>query len=306
MLNKSRELIKKICDKHSIEYKLLSKDWIIMLKKNNKVSFISGCKFALNDHAIGEILDDKYALYEVLKENDIPVVEYNILYPDTNLNTYAMDANNSNIVKEYYKKYGSVVLKPCKGTCGSGVYHITDINDIDSTLAKLFNKNSSISYSPFYNIKNEYRIITLNGNIEVVYRKQRPIVIGNGKDSIRKLLLAFNYEYFNDKLDDSIYDRILNKNEIYEYNWKFNLSNGAKAFFDINENVKTKIEKIAKDIITKLEIKFASIDIVEIDNEFFVLEMNSGVMIENLLSMIDNVDKLENLYEQAILSMFEE
>lgn len=306
MLNKSREMIKKICEENSIEYKLLSKDWIIMLKKAKKIRFISGCKFPLNDHALGEILDDKYALYEVLKENDIPVVEYNILYPNTNLNTYAEEANNSSIVKEYYNKYGSIVLKPCKGTCGSGVYHITNIEDIDTTLESLFSKHSSISYSPFYNIKNEYRAIVLNGNIEIMYRKQRPIVIGNGKDSLRKLLLDFNYDYFKNRLTDNIYDKILNEKEIYEYSWKFNLSNGSKAFFDIDKSIETKIKSIVIDILNKLKVKFVSIDIVEIDNEFFVLEMNSGVMIENLINMIDDVSKLEKIYEKAILSMFKE
>ena len=103
-----------------------------------------------------------------------------------------------------------------------------------------------------------------------------------------------------------MYDKVLAKNEKYEYSWKFNLSNGSKAFFDIDENIKTKIKSIAIDIINKLEVKFVSIDIVEIDNQFFVLEMNSGVMIENLINMIDDISKLENIYEKAILSMFKE
>ena len=306
MLYKSRELIKKICEKHSIEYKLLSKDWIIMLKKNNKIRFISGCKFSLNDHAIGEILDDKYALYDVLRANNIPVVEYNILYPRTNNNSYAIDANNSNNVKEYLKKHNEIVLKPCKGTCGNDVYHITDINEIDEKLDALFSRYSSISYSPYYNIKNEYRVITLNGNIEIIYKKERPIVIGNGKESIRELLLSFNYEYFKDKLDDSVYDKILAGGESYEYSWKFNLSNGSRASFDISDVIRRKIESISKSVIKKLDVKFSSIDIVEVGDNFLILEMNSGVMVENLLSMIDDINTVENVYERAILSMFGE
>lgn len=306
MLYKSRELIKKICEKHSIEYKLLSKDWIIMLKKNNKIRFISGCKFSLNDHAIGEILDDKYALYDVLRANNIPVVEYNILYPRTNNNSYAIDANNSNNVKEYLKKHNEIVLKPCKGTCGNDVYHITDINEIDEKLDALFSRYSSISYSPYYNIKNEYRVITLNGNIEIIYKKERPIVIGNGKESIRELLLSFNYEYFKDKLDDSVYDKILAGGESYEYSWKFNLSNGSRASFDISNVIRRKIESISKSVIKKLDVKFSSIDIVEVGDNFLILEMNSGVMVENLLSMIDDINTVENVYERAILSMFGE
>ena len=306
MLNKFRKMIKKICEKNNINYTLLSKDWIIMLKKDNKIRFITGCKFPLDSHSIGEILDDKYALYEVLKENEIPVVEHNILYPNSNTNDYALDSNNSKLIKDYFlRNNNNIVLKPCKGTCGNNVYHITSINDIDKILEILFSKNTSISYCPFYNIKNEYRVIVLNGNIELMYKKHKPIVTGNGKDSIRNLLLQFNYEYFNNKLDDKIYENILDDGEIYEYDWKFNLSNGAIATFDIDDNIKEKIKEIAKEIIDKLELKFVSIDIIETDKELLVLEINSGVMMENLINMIDDTTIIENIYEKAILLMFD-
>ena len=289
MLNKFRKMIKNICEKNNINYTLLSKDWIIMLEKDSKIRFITGCKFPLDNHSIGEILDDKYALYEVLRENKIPVVEHNILYPNNNTNDYALDANNSKLIENYFlKNNNSIVLKPCKGTCGNNVYHITSINDIDKILEILFSKNTSISYCPFYNIKNEYRVIVFNG-----------------KDSLRSLLLQFNYEYFNNKLDDKIYDNILDDGEIYEYDWKFNLSNGAIATFDIDVNIKEKIKKIAKEIIDKLELKFVSIDIIETDKELLVLEINSGVMMENLINVIDDTTIIENIYEKAIILMFD-
>ena len=56
-----------------IKYKLLSKDWIIMLEKDGKTRYICGYKFDLNGHGIGLITDDKFALYEVLKAKGIPV-----------------------------------------------------------------------------------------------------------------------------------------------------------------------------------------------------------------------------------------
>lgn len=306
MLNKFRIMIEKICERNGVNCKLLSKDWVMMLEKNNKIRFITGCKFSLNNHAIGEILDDKYALYEVLRQKGIPVIEHNILYPSYNMNDYALGANDSKLVKDYFlENNNSIILKPCKGTCGQGVYNITSIDNIDETLENLFLKNTSISYCPFYNIKNEYRIITLNGNIEMIYKKKRPVVKGNGKESIRDLLLKFNYAFFHDKLNDEKYDIILNNEETYEYNWKFNLSNGAIASFDINSSIKEKIETIAKDIIDKLELKFVSIDIVETEDELLVLEINSGVMMENLINMVDDVKKIEGIYEKAILLMFE-
>ncbi len=307
MLNKSRKLIEKICERNNITFKLLSNDWIIMLEKDSKTKFITGCKFPLNNHAIGEILDDKYALYCVLKEKNIPIIKHNILYSNSNMNDYAINSKDSKLVNDYFLKNGnSIVLKPCNGTCGQNVYHVTSFDDIDKILEKLFQKNTSIVYCPFYNIKNEYRVIVLDGNIEFIYCKQRPIVKGNGKSSIRNLLLEFNYEYFKDKLYDKIYDTILQDGEIYEYDWRFNLSNGAIASFDIDSNIKFKLEKLAKDVINKLELKFVSIDIIETDEELSVLEINSGVMMENLINMVDDISIIENIYEKAILLMFNE
>jgi len=306
MLKNCRQIIKKICNKNNIKFKLLSKDWVIMLEKDNKTRFITGCKFDLNNHAIGEVLDDKYALYEVLSENNIPTVENNILYPSNNMNDYALDANSSELVKKYFMHHNNnIVLKPCNGTCGLDVYHIVNIDEIDESLNKLFKKNESISYCPYYDIKNEYRVIILNGNIEIVYKKEKPLVKGNGKDSIKRLLLNFNYEYFKDKLDDEVYDIILEDGKLYEYNWKFNLSTGAKASFDIESYDKEEIEKIVKDIIDKIDLRFVSIDIIKTNNEFLVLEINSGVMMENLINMVDDVKVVENIYEKAILLMFD-
>ena len=78
------------------------------------------------------------------------------------------------------------------------------------------------------------------------------------------------------------------------------------ASFDVDSVIKEKIEMIVKDIINKLELKFVSIDIVETDEELLVLEINSGVMMENLINMVDDIKVIENVYEKAILLMFEE
>ena len=51
-----------------------------MLEKDKKIRFICGYKFDLNSHTGGEIVDDKYALYEVLSKNNIPVAKHKIVY----------------------------------------------------------------------------------------------------------------------------------------------------------------------------------------------------------------------------------
>ena len=95
MDNVFRQIIQEICNEEKINYKFLSRDWIIMLEKEGKTRFVSGYKFDLNSQGTGIVADDKYALYEVLKEKNIPIIEHKIVYNKTNKLDYAMGCNSA-------------------------------------------------------------------------------------------------------------------------------------------------------------------------------------------------------------------
>lgn len=307
MKNSFKEIIEQVCDENKIKYKLLSKDWIIMLEKDGKTRYICGYKFDLNGHGIGLITDDKFALYEVLKAKGIPVIEHKIVYSKDNHNDYAMDCNTYEYVKDFFLKHNqNIVIKPNNGMCGYDVFNITDINEIDKILDKLFIKNFSISICPFYNIKHEYRVIMLDGESKLVYRKYLPIVIGDGKKTLRELLLEFNNDYFQDKLQDSKYDRILAKCEKFQYDWKFNLSQGAIAKRLEDEELYEKLTKIAKQVCRETNLKFASFDIIETtNNDLLVLEANSGVTIDKYVCLNpDEYITAKEIYAVAIEKLF--
>ena len=299
-------IIKEICEEKGINYNLLSRDWITMLEYKGKTRFISGFQFGLNDHALGNIMDDKFALYEVLHTKNIPVAEHHILFKNTNNNDYAEGYNTFNLVKDFYNIHKLIVIKANTGSCGTNVYKIEKEEDIEPILNQLFEHNHSISYCPYYDIKSEYRMIVIDGEIQLIYKKKKPVVIGNGKDTIRDLLISFNRHYFSDKLNDSIYDRVLNYGEVYEYDWRFNLSRGASATTDISDEIRGKLIEIKNQITSELKIGFASIDIIETDDSFYVLEINSGVMTENIIEIIDNGKEIvKSIYTKAIDKMFE-
>ena len=300
-------IIEDICNEEGINYKLLSKDWVLMLEKNNMTRFISGYKFDSNSHALGTILDDKYALYEILKEKNIPIIEHKIIYSPTNKLSYATGCNTYEYVQQYFKaNNNNIVIKPTDGTCGNNVYHIQNINELTSTLDSLFVKHHSLCMCPYYEIENEYRVILLNGEIQLCYEKNLPKVIGDGKSSIRNLLIVFNPSYFSNKLSDTKYDRILPKDEIYTYNWKFNLSQGSISKPIIDENLKEKLTKIVNAIYNFIDVNFVSIDIIKTnDNNLQVLEINSGVMLENYLKQHPNDRNIiKEIYKKAIGNLF--
>lgn len=307
MNNSFKEIIQQICKEDNIKYKFLSKDWVIMLEKDGKTRYICGYKFDLNSHGIGLIADDKYALFEVLKTKGIPVIEHKIVYNKNNYSDYALACNTYEYVKDYFLKQNqNIVIKPNNGMCGYDVFNITDIKEIDKILDTLFVKNFSICICPFYNIKHEYRVVMLDGENKLVYRKYLPIVIGDGKKTIRELLLEFNNDYFQDKLQDSKYDRILSKYEEFQYDWKFNLSQGAIAKRLEDEELYEKLINLAKQVCRETNLKFASIDIIETtNNDLLVLEANSGVMIEKYVSLNpDEYITAKEIYASAIEKLF--
>ena len=163
-----------------------------------------------------------------------------------------------------------------------------------------------MSLCPYYDIENEYRAIVVNGKTELLYKKTKPVVIGDGKSTIRKLLINFNSEYFEENkiLEDEVYSCILPENDVFEFDWRFNLAKGSKASFDISEVLKNDIECLAEEISRKIGLGFGSIDIIKTtDNKLFVMEINSGVMMENFIKQVPNGYEIaKNIYKKVIKS----
>lgn len=305
-------IIKEIANNLNIECHILSEGWIAQLKKEQKYRYIVGFKFDLNTQATSQLCDDKYALYSIFKNHNIPIIEHKILYNESTMKLYLNDESTKQQAYNYFNEHRKdVVLKANIGTCGNQVYHITTLDNLDKVMDKLFINNNTISICPFYPIKHEYRLIYLNGNCELIYGKIRPIVTGDGHKNLITLLKEFNPFYFSKAniLDNFNYkeDYVPKKGEIIEYNWQFNLSRGANVFLDIDENLKKRLIDLALKAANVINLRFGSIDIIEDTNgNLLVLEINSGVMMENICHLLPDGERIAyNIYEKAIKAMFE-
>ena len=110
MENTIKKMFNEISRELGIKCTLLSKDWIFMLERDGITRFLAGYKSALNDHALGMVLDDKYALYDVLKEKDLPVTEYNIVYGERVKEDYAQGCNSFDYVRDYFYKHDNDIV----------------------------------------------------------------------------------------------------------------------------------------------------------------------------------------------------
>ena len=124
----------------------------------------------------------------------------------------------------------------------------------------------------------------------------------------RQNIIKLFYDWIKVKiyLDKRARKPAVNEGEIFEYDWKFNLSRGAIAKKVENKFLANRLEKLAKRVCDETNLKFGSIDIIETNNKMLVLEVNSGVMIENYIKLNpDEYGKVKEIYKEAIQSLFE-
>lgn len=314
MQNSQRMLVKivnEISKEEDISIETFSHDWIIKLEKNKKINYIMGYQFGLNSASVNSICCDKSAASEIMQSFNIPHVEHYFFMSPIN-QKYIGNNGNWGKISKLLNEFGNLVCKPNEGTGGSGIYHVTNQYELESAVYKIFKNNRSMAISPFYNIENEYRTIVLDGSIKLIYSKERQYVVGDGEKNIKSLLLE-NPEFFSKisimsdvGLNNSEFEKILPKDEKYYVNWKHNLGQGAKAIETINDTIKEEVIKLVNLVVNKLNIRFASIDVAKCNDSYRVLEINSGVMMENYAQQDEHTyEKAKTIYKEAIIKMLE-
>lgn len=302
-------IITEICKEEGISIEGFSYDWIFRLCKNGAYNYILGYQFGLNVSSVHSICCDKSAASEIMSSFKIPNVEHWFFMSPVN-QKYVSDFGNWDVLMKKLKEYGQLVCKANEGSGGNQVYRVGNQYELENAVYKIFLKSRSMAVSPYYEIMNEYRTIVLDGEIKLIYSKQRPCVTGDGIHSIGSLIIEYlskeGSELLNSRIPEVDLAKILEKGERFDLNWKHNLGQGSKAAILENESVRKNIENIVNMVVEKMNIRFASIDIVECYDGYKVLEINSGVMMEHFSQQDENSYKIaKSIYREAILKMFD-
>lgn len=299
-------LIKEICKEENIEIETYSDNWIFRLKKDNKYRHILGYRFELNTGTSEYICSDKAATYEILNSSSIPIVEHFFFMAPENLK-YVESTGNWDKMVTLLEKNNKLVCKPNEGTGGKDVFFVENKIMLEEVVHKLFTTNRSISICPFYDIDIEYRIIVLDSEVKLVYKKIIQYVIGDGKSNVLQLLANSDEKYNIASLGEYVkYYEVPLKGEMVRINWRHNLGQGATAEDVYDTEIVQTVSEIALKATELLNVRFASVDIIKSKDEFKVLEINSGVMMEYYSKMNDDsYNKAKEIYREAILKMFE-
>ena len=304
------KILDEICVEKNISQNDISFGWITELKKNNVAKHIIGYQFDLNSAISYNIAGDKFATYEVLKSNDVPTIEHRMIFnPQTRSKYYKNKFLNE--AKELLKQNGNEIVIKANDSCkGKDVFICMSDIEIEHIVEKLFEeKNDTLSACPYIDIEYEYRAIFLCGEILYIYKKKKPYVIGDGKSTLKELIVQKFTENNNiDFCRNLDFSMIPNENEEVTISWKHNLSSGAEPIIiDENDEFIDKVREIAIAAGNAINIKFASVDVAVTKNkEIFVMEINGSVCMNKFAEIIPNGYEIaKSIYSKAIDKMFE-
>jgi len=310
MKQETVELIYEICKELNIKIEELSYGWIYKLTKDGKIRYIGRKSFDINNVESSTIASDKYATYEVLKSQNIPIIEHKIIFDPEKRKDYMSKKEIIDIISSEFMKNGKIVVKPNTGETGKDVFRCYSVKEIEKIVKELLKNNSSISICPYYDIKNEYRVFYLRGEVLLIYKKIKPFVIGDGKSSLKELVSKLNLPK-NDVVEENLSKLDLNyipeNKEKIELSWKHNLSGGATPkIIEKEDKIYKKVEKLAIKTGKTLNMLFATVDIIETNNDnFYVLEVNSGIGATLFSKLAPNGKSIvKDMYKKALVEFF--
>jgi glutathione synthase/RimK-type ligase-like ATP-grasp enzyme len=282
--------VQKYCADNGITVETRSQEWLMVMRKGPRRHFAYGYDVGLNSAVTHRIANDKAATAEVLEMDGIACVPH-AFFPGPALSEYASAAGSWDAMLGLLRQNpDGIVVKPNEGTSGNLVFKVLDKPALERAVSGIFSLNLNLAISPYLQIENEVRVILVDTLPVIVYGKSRPSITGDGVHSILELALAtFPAERLSTILpglvgdpDRATLEKILPAGCQHALNWRHNLEWGAEPVLLQPGTVRESCVGIAIQAAQAIELRFGSIDIVQVDNGWRILEINSGVMMEAL------------------------
>ena len=293
MLNSQRifvNAVQKYCAENGIAVETRSQGWLMVMRKGPRRYLTYGYDVGLNSAVTHRIANDKAATAEVLEMDGIACVPH-AFFPGPALSEYASAAGSWQAMLAHLDQNpGGIVVKPNEGTSGNLVFKVLTRLDLERAVNEIFSLNLNLAISPYLEIKNEVRVILVDTLPVIVYSKSRPSITGDGVHSILELALAtMPAERLSAllprmvaDLDSATLETVLPSGQHHALNWRHNLDSGAEPVLLQQGAVRERCVELAIQAAKSIELRFGSIDVVEVDNCWRILEIDSGVVMEAL------------------------
>ncbi|MGN0298422.1 MAG: RimK family alpha-L-glutamate ligase [Lachnospiraceae bacterium] len=300
------KMIYEICKEDNIAVQSYSSDWAFRLEKNGVFHFIQGYQFGLNSAVSAAICTDKSVASEVLAAAKIPTIPHHCFMAPS-MFQYIGGNGYWSQMQQILERYGEIVCKDNGGTGGKMVFRVKNQRQLEEAASTIFQTCSAMAISPYRQIEKEYRIVILDGEIQVVFSKLRKHLTGDGVSTVRELYGRYILEETCPEqavISKKDLNKIPQKGEQYLLQWKHNLGQGADAEILTKEKIDASLGTLAKNAAFALGVRFASVDVVQCEGAYQVLEVNSGVMMEYLSGINrDYYEIAKEIYRKAIHKM---
>lgn len=157
--------IKSSAERQGIDVESWSADWILELKKGSLSHRLIGYRIDVNNSVASLIARDKVATYELLQSRGIESVPH-ILYRKGSEST----------VQD--RDWGRIVMKPLKGSGGHEVRLCDNIEVAKKEIVA--SPVSEWAISPMIDIKQEVRLVMMDGELLLAYAKE-PVILNRLK-----------------------------------------------------------------------------------------------------------------------------
>jgi glutathione synthase/RimK-type ligase-like ATP-grasp enzyme len=302
--------LKAYCARHGIAIEIRSDGWLVVMQRGALRRCAFGYDVGLNSAVAHRIANDKAATSEILVAAGITCVPH-ILFLSPEMNEYVSRPGSWAAMLAMLAEHPhGVVVKPNEGTTGEQVFMVTDPPALELAVSKIFASHLSLAISPRVDISDEVRVVVLDGEALIVYGKNRPSITGDGKRSLLELALAATpvarrsivLPGMVSDLDQADLDAVIPHGERRVLNWRHNLDSGAQPMLLTEGETWNACVAIALQAAHAIGIRFASVDVVQVDGVWRVLEVNSGVMMEALSRQ--HPELVEAAYHSALDKVF--
>ncbi|CCE03088.1 hypothetical protein [Bradyrhizobium sp. STM 3809] len=280
--------VTRYCAERGILLDVREDGWLLVLQDTTRRHLIFGYDLGLNSAVAHRIACDKAATAALLAAAGVPAVPHAfVLAPAL---TGAREPAWASILERLETHPDGLVVKPNEGTSGRGVTRVTTPAELKDALARILDTGASAAIAPLLEIADEVRVILLDDVPLIAYRKQRPVVTGDGVRSLGEIAAAFEPVHLRaallrrlaDEFDAPALDAIVPQGEQRLLSWRHNLEFGARPMLLADGPLRETCIALARDAARVIDIRYASVDVVLVEGQWRVLEINSGVKMEAL------------------------
>jgi glutathione synthase/RimK-type ligase-like ATP-grasp enzyme len=305
------DAVKKYCADHGIAVEVRSEGWLIVMQRGPRRHLAFGYDVGLNSAVAHRIANDKAATAELLQATGIPCIPH-ALFLNPRLNEFVRPRRAwEAMIALLGENHDGIVVKPNEGTSGDLVFKVLTGPELESAAHNIFSSGQSVAISPFLKIENEVRVVLLDQYPVLVYSKDRPAIAGDGKRSLLELAVVETPAELRSKLlarmvgdlDRAALDAIPPFGQRVLLNWRHNLDSGALPMLLEQGEIRDACVEIARQAASAIGVRFASVDIVQVNGAWRILEINSGVMMEALGKL--HPDLVYGAYAAALDKVFD-